>query len=53
VRLRAKKARFAGKARAFWPKIVGGTLKNEGVVTSFSSAKQAISRSYRGFSFRP
>jgi hypothetical protein len=52
LRLRAKKPPFAGKARAFWPKIVGGTLKNEGVVT-LSSAKRAISRSYPGFSFRP
>jgi hypothetical protein len=39
VRLRAKKAVFAGKARSSLPKIVGGTLKKGAGVASFPSGK--------------
>jgi hypothetical protein len=39
MRLRAKKAPFAGKARPFLPKIVSRSLKREVSEASFPSAK--------------
>jgi hypothetical protein len=39
MRLRTKKAPFAGKTRASLPKIVSGAPKKEGGGASFPSAK--------------
>jgi hypothetical protein len=39
MHLRAKKAPFAEKTRASLPKIVSRTLKKEGCVATFPSAK--------------
>jgi hypothetical protein len=44
MRLRAKKAAFAGKTRSILPKTRGRTLKNQGGAASFPSAKQAMSK---------